>query len=134
LPAAALLADLILVAHAGVVLFVVLGQVGIVIGGLRGWAWVRGMAFRAAHLGLIGFIVVQTWLGEHCPLTIWEQQLRRAAGQRSYGESFIEHWLSRLIFYDLPWWVFVTAYTGFALVVAVSWWWLPPRRKNQKGT
>ena len=134
MPAAALLADLILVAHAGVVLFVVLGQVGIVIGGLRGWAWVRGMAFRAAHLGLIGFIVVQTWLGEHCPLTIWEQQLRRAAGQRSYGESFIEHWLSRLIFYDLPWWVFVTAYTGFALVVAVSWWWLPPRRKNQKGT
>lgn len=129
--AAALLADLILVAHVAVVLFVVLGQVLIVAGGIAGWGWVRRFWFRATHLGLIGFIVVQTWLGELCPLTIWEQQLRRAAGQAAYQESFIEHWLSRLIFYEAPWWVFVSAYTAFGALVLGSWLLWPPRRDEQ---
>jgi Protein of Unknown function (DUF2784) len=55
---------------------------------------------------------------------VWEQDLRRLAGQGAYGESFIEHWLSRLLYWDLPGWVFVAAYTGFAGLVAGAWWWV----------
>ena len=57
-------------------------------------------------------------------LTVWEQELRQLAGQGAYGESFIEHWLSRLLYWDLPGWVFVAAYTGFAGLVAGAWWWV----------
>lgn len=126
---AALLADAILALHVGIVAFVVLGQLAILLGGWRGWGWVRNFAFRLAHLVLMLFIALQAWLGELCPLTVWEQALRERAGQDVYAESFIEHWLSRLIFFTAPWWVFVAAYTAFALLVATSWVWVRPRRR-----
>jgi len=124
-----LLADAILAVHVGVVAFVVGGQLLILLGGPLGWRWVRAWWFRLLHLLLMAFIVVQTWLGELCPLTVWEQDLRRAAGQKGYSESFIEHWLSRLIFFEAPWWVFVAAYSGFFGLVVLSWWRWPPRRR-----
>jgi len=124
----ALLADAILALHVGIVVFVVGGQLLILLGGPLGWRWVRNWRLRLGHLLLMGFIVVQTWLGELCPLTVWEQDLRAAAGQSGYSESFIEHWLSRLIFFSAPWWVFVLAYSAFFLLVLVSWWRWPPRR------
>lgn len=125
---ATLLADALLALHVGVVLFVVGLLPLILIGGVLGWRWVRHFGLRATHLGLMGFIAAQTWLGQLCPLTVWEQGLRRQAGQGSYREGFIEHWLSRLLYWEAPWWVFVAAYTGFALLVAVAWWWVRPRR------
>jgi hypothetical protein len=123
-----LVADAILIAHAGVVLFVVLGQLAVLVGGWRGWTWVRAFGFRAAHLALIVYVALQAWLGLVCPLTVWEQDFRRAAGQSAYTETFIEHWLSRLLFYEAPWWIFVAVYTAFAALVAWTWWKVPPRR------
>lgn len=127
---AAWLADAILAAHVGVVLFVVAGEALFLLGGWRGWRWVRNLPLRLAHLALMLGIALQAWLGELCPLTVWEQDLRRLAGQPAYEASFIEHWLSRLLFFDAPWWVFVAAYTAFAALVAATWWWVPPRRRG----
>ncbi|WP_293398598.1 DUF2784 domain-containing protein [Polaromonas sp.] len=124
----AMLADLVLVAHVGIVAFVVLGQLLFVLGGMLQWAWVHRLWIRLAHLLLLGFVIVQSWMGATCPLTIWEQLLRREAGQTAYGESFIEHWLSRLIFFNAPAWVFVMAYSMFGALVLLTWWWIPPRR------
>ena len=122
------LADALLALHVATVLFVV-GLLPLVLaGGALGWRWVRHFGLRLTHLGLMVFIAAQTWLGQLCPLTVWEQTLRRTAGQGSYGESFIEHWLSRLLYWDAPWWVFVAAYTGFAVVVLLAWWWVKPGR------
>jgi hypothetical protein len=128
--AAAWLADAILAAHVGVVLFVVVGEALFLVGGWRGWRWVRNLPLRLAHLALMLYIALQAWLGELCPLTIWEQDLRRLAGQPAYEASFIEHWLSRLLYFDAPWWTFVAAYTAFAALVAATWWWVPPRRRG----
>ncbi len=125
---AALLADLILTLHMGVVAFVVLGELGILLGGRLGWRWVRVRWLRITHLVLMVFIALQAALGRLCPLTLWEQDLRRLAGQASYGESFIAHWLGRLLYWDLPWWVFVAAYAAFALLVSLTWRWVPPSR------
>ncbi len=125
---AALLADAILALHVGVVAFVVLGQAAIVLGAWRRWRWIRDRRFRLAHLATMLFVALQAWLGAMCPLTVWEQRLRGLAGQPGYGESFIEHWLSRLIFFEAPWWIFVAAYTAFAAMVPASWWWIPPQR------
>ena len=125
--AARLLADAILLLHAGFIAFVVLGLVAILIGGARGWRWVRIAWFRLAHLAAIGVVVAQAWLGVACPLTRWESELRRAAGQPGYEQGFIADWLHALIFFDLPLWVFTLAYSLFALLVLVSLALVPPR-------
>ncbi len=127
---AAVLADVILVLHVAVVAFVLLGEILILVGGRRGWHWVRQRTLRMAHLALMAFIALQSWLGVLCPLTGWEQALRRRAGQAVYSESFIEHWLGRLIFFEAPWGWFVAAYSVFALLVLLTWHWVPPRRRS----
>ena len=129
---AARLADAILVLHTGLVAFVVIGAVAIPIGAWRGWPWVRGFAWRLAHLLLMAVIALQAWLGALCPLTVWEQALRRRAGQPAYAESFVAHWLSRLIFYTAPWWAFVAAYSIFAVLVLGLWRVVPPRRASPR--
>lgn len=133
----AVIADIVLAVHAGIVLFVVLGQCMILAGGAREWAWIRNPWFRLAHLVTIGVVVLQAWLGRLCPLTVWEAGLRRAAGQAFHESSFIQYWVGRLLYFDLPWWVFVAAYTTFGLAVILSWWRWPPcypgmSRKNSK--
>jgi hypothetical protein len=121
-------ADTLLALHVTVVVFLVLGQVAVMVGGWRGWGWIRNRWFRYAHLATIAFVVAQAWLGNLCPLTVWEQRLRAAAGQAGHEESFIGYWLGRWLYWDLPWWVFLTAYTAFGLLVLASWRRWPPRR------
>lgn len=127
------LADAVLVLHFGVVVFVVGGLVLIVAGNALRWGWVNAFGFRLAHLVAIAIVVVQSWLGEVCPLTTLESWLRVRAGSAAYSRSFIEHWIQRLLFYEAPFWVFVSAYTLFALLVLGCWWYFPPRRKSPKG-
>jgi len=127
---AALLADTLLTLHLGLVAFVVGLLPLVLLGGALGWRWVRRRGLRMSHLGLMAFITAQTWLGQLCPLTVWEHQLRLLAGQGGYSESFIEYWLSRLLYWEAPWWVFVAAYTGFALLVAGAWWWVRPEEST----
>ncbi|WP_291145088.1 DUF2784 domain-containing protein [Hydrogenophaga sp.] len=123
---AQLLADGLLTLHVAVVVSVVGLLPLVLIGGVRGWRWVQHRGLRLTHLVLIVFIAVQSWLGQLCPLTVWEQQLRERAGQAGYTDSFIEHWLSRLLYWQAPWWVFVAAYTAFAMLVVLTWWWVRP--------
>jgi hypothetical protein len=134
LPLPGLLADLVLVVHALFVAFVIGGQVAVLIGWVRGWDWVRNPWFRGIHLALIFYIVVQTWLEKLCPLTIWEGELRRAAGQSYHDQSFIGYWLGELLYLDLPWWVFTLVYTVFGTLVAVSWVHFPPRWRGRRGS
>lgn len=121
------LADALLVLHVAVVIFVVGLLPLVLVGGARGWRWVHHRGLRLTHLCLMLFITAQTWLGQLCPLTVWEQGLRRTAGQAGYTGGFIEHGLSQLLYWDLPWWVFVAAYTAFLGLVAGAWVWVRPR-------
>jgi len=120
-------ADLILIIHLAFIAFIILGQAGIIIGYFQGWRWVRSRTFRLAHLAAIGIVVIQAWTNLWCPLTVWENALRRAGGGPGYSESFIQHWVSRLIYWDLPLWVFTIVYTLFAGLVAISWLKVRPR-------
>lgn len=126
---ASLLADAVLLLHLGVVCFVIGGLVAVVMGNHLGWHWVNRWWFRVAHLGAIGFVVLQAWLGATCPLTSLERWLReQAQGGRSYQGGFIEHWVGTLLFYQPPPWVFILAYTVFGALVIASWVRWPPRR------
>lgn len=118
-----LLADAILVVHFAFVLFVVGGFVLIVAGAVAGWRWVRNRAFRYAHLAAIVFVAAEALLGVACPLTVWEDALRRASPE---APGFVARWVGRLLYYDLPAWVFTTAYVAFAIAVAVTLRLIPP--------
>jgi hypothetical protein len=124
------LADVVLVLHLAVVLFIVGGLVLVIAGNLRGWRWVNAWWFRIAHVAAIGIVVLQSWLGRICPLTTLESSLRQRAGGSGYRGSFIEHWVQQVLYYEAPPWVFALAYTGFAMLVAAAWWRFPPTSRR----
>ncbi len=127
---AGLLADLTLTLHVAYVLFVVGGQVFILAGWVLGWTAARNFMFRLLHLAAIGVVVIESWLGARCPLTVLENSLRRMAGDTPQELSFIGYWLGRLLFYTAPVWAFTLLYTLFAALVAASWLKYPPRRRR----
>lgn len=117
-----LLADAMLLLHFAFVGFVVVGFALILVGLLAGWRWIHNRYFRLAHLAAIGVVVAQAWLSRICPLTTWENELRRRAGQDFYAETFVQHWLHRVLFYDAEPWVFTAIYTVFGALVLLVWW------------
>jgi len=127
-------ADTILVLHVAYVLFVVAGQLLILFGWFLQWSWPRRPVFRFTHLAAIAIVVLQSWLGILCPLTVWEGRLREAAGQSSYDDmSFVGYWLSRFLFYEASPWVFAVCYTLFGALVVASFVFYPPRRTRRPG-
>jgi hypothetical protein len=121
-------ADAILVIHVLFVIFVVLGLLLIFAGKIFTWGWVHNFSFRITHLVAIGVVVMQSWLGVICPLTVWEMNLRERAGDSVYEGSFITYWLRTLLYYRAAEWVFVLLYTLFGVLVITSWYWVRPRR------
>ena len=63
----ALLADALVVAHFAYMAFVVGGLLAIFLGGFRGWAWVRNLWLRLAHLGAIVVVALEACFGILCP-------------------------------------------------------------------
>ncbi len=125
-----ILADLVLVVHFGIVLFIIFGLAAVWIGWWRKWEWVRGFWFRVLHLVGIGIVVMQAWCGVTCPLTRWEQSLRVRAGDATYAGSFVAHWVNRILFYEADPWVFTLAYSLFGTLVVLSWIVVRPRRPS----
>ena len=113
------------------IVFVIGGLLAIPLGNALAWGWVNGWIFRLAHALAVFIIVLQAWLGQHCPLTVLEVWLRARAGQASgYEGSFVQHWLERLIYFAAPLWVFAGLYTAFALLLGLAWWRYPPRTRR----
>ena len=124
--------DVVVVLHAAYVSFVVIGQLAILIGMLRRWAWVRNAWFRWLHLAAISIVVVESLLGIVCPLTTLEDWLRSRAGQIGYRGDFVGFWVHELLFYDAPAWVFTLVYTAFGLLVVATFIVAPPRRRQSR--
>lgn len=121
------LADAIVVAHFAIVLFVLLGELLILLGRPLGWAWTAGRGFRVLHLLVIVYVAATAVSGELCPLTIWENDLRRIAGRPLEQASFVAHWAHELLFVEvdvatLTWW-----YVAFCVLVIASLWLNPVR-------
>jgi hypothetical protein len=122
-----LAADAILIIHVLFVAFVVIGLLLILLGKTRGWFWIRNPWFRLSHVAAIGVVMVQSWFGVMCPLTIWEKALRLHAGEAVYTGFFISHLLETILYYRAPMWVFAVCYTMFGAIVVASWIWARPR-------
>lgn len=83
-----LTADLLLALHLLYIIFVILG--GLLILKKR---WLIRFHLPAVTWAIL--IEYNNWL---CPLTPWEQKLRLAAGQTGYSGSFVEHYLTPLLY------------------------------------
>ncbi len=127
-----LAADAILILHVLFVGFVVVSLLLIAAGLALQWCWVRNFWFRIIHLVAIAIVVLQSWVGVICPLTIWENQLRLKAGQATYSGSFIQYWLHELIFFQAEPWLFALAYTLFGGLIGLVWWLGPLQPRCRK--
>jgi len=79
-----LFADLIVVVHIAYLVF-------IPVGGFLAWRWPR---LVPVHLAAVAVAFVSVTVGFECPLTTWEQALRRHGGEKPYTDGFIDHYLT----------------------------------------
>lgn len=126
-----LLADFVVAIHLLYVSFIVVGQVAILIGGWRRWSWVRNRWFRWTHLVAISIVAFEAVAGIVCPLTVWEDELRRLAGEAPTEGTFIGRAVHAILFFELPAWVFTTIYVSFTIIVLATLRLVPIRRRCQ---
>ena len=124
-----MLADSVFLLHALMVTFNTGGLLVILVGGPLGWAWVRHRGFRIAHLSLMGLVTVEAIFGMTCPLTLLEDWLRGVATE----QSFVQRWVTALIYWSAPAWVFAVLYLMVLSAVIVAWFaWPPAVSKKQR--
>ena len=83
-----LLADVVFLVHLLFVLFVVLGA--LVVWRKPRLAWL--------HLPAVAWGALIEFAGWICPLTPWEQSLRRLAGEEGYTGGFVENYLVPIVY------------------------------------
>ncbi|MFQ5889434.1 MAG: DUF2784 domain-containing protein [Gemmatimonadota bacterium] len=102
-----ILADLVMLAHFGFVVFVALGAF------LLLWkSWIAWL-----HVPCVLYGAAIEFLGWICPLTPLEQKLRRLAGTAGYETGFLDHYLGGLLYPAN--WTSIHMWLG-ALVIAVN--------------
>jgi hypothetical protein len=121
-----LAADALLLVHFAYVAFVVGGFVVIWIGFACRWSWVRNRIFRLLHLLAMGIVLAEALCGVPCPLTVWENDLRGGA----YEESFMQHWVSRLMFHDWSKTTFTILYAAVFILIVLTFIVVPPRWRS----
>lgn len=111
------LANAILAVHLAVIAFNVAGLIVIPLGAWLGWRIVRIGWLRLLHLGLLAVVAAQALAGRACILTIWQNEL---TGNRQMPEPMVMQWVDRVIYWNLPVWVFALIYSlAFLYVVAL---------------
>jgi len=124
------LALAVLAVHVAVIVFNIFGLVVIPIGAWRGWAFVRGIWWRALHLALLFVVALQALFGHACFLTLWQATLEQNAGQATSREPLIARWVDSVIFWNLPIWFFAALYVAVLIYALALWRWVPPARRR----
>jgi len=102
------LADAIIVVHLVYLAFIPTG-------GMLALRWPRLMW---PHLAAVALGLISITIRFDCPLTTWEQSLRREGGQRPYTNGFVDHYLTGRIYpHGYAW----AVQALFAVCVVVSY-------------
>lgn len=78
--------------HVGWLLFVIVGA----------WLTPRRPALAAIHVCALAWGIAVEAGPWACPLTALEQRLQQAAGTQANTQSFLAHYLDRLVYPDIP--------------------------------
>ena len=76
------------------VIFAVGGEAVILLGALLRWRWIRNMVFRIIHIVSVVIVSIESMADFLCPITEWEYQLRRLAGQTVEKDMTKQTWLA----------------------------------------
>jgi hypothetical protein len=107
-------ADIVLVAHLAFIVYVTLG-------GLLNVRWRRAWIVHIPAI-LWGFLI--EFLGYDCPLTTLENYFRSGAGELGYERGFLDHFISTLIYPDIPPFVHIFLGVLLAAVNGFIYWYL----------
>jgi hypothetical protein len=113
-----LLADAVMLAHFGFLLF-------LAVGGFLAWEWPRVLVAHAAAVAWGALSVVG---GVECPLTRWEDRFRRLSGEQGIPAGFIDTYLTGVIY---PRESLLTVQSLVAGLVAASWLGLAVRHRRR---
>ena len=91
-------ADLVLILHFGIVIFIISLFVIIPVGYRFKWNWPRNRKLRTTHLFLIFLVTTETVFGLTCPLTLIEHNLRGIY----ISNTFVNSWLQNLLYWNFP--------------------------------
>ena len=107
-------------------LVIVIGFLLIVIGFFARWNWIRNFKFRLIHLLMIGIVAVESVFNAECPLTWLEYKLMSLDHMKHSSMPFIAGMVYKVLYYNLPVWLFNAVYIIFGLTVFIIWFAIPP--------
>lgn len=114
-----LLADAVMLAHFGFLAFVALG-------GFVAW---RHRWVLVPHLVAVGWGALTVTVGLECPLTAWEDGLRRAGDEEGLPRGFIDTYLTGVVY---PQQYLLAAQLLVAALVVASWVGVAVQRTREK--
>ncbi len=121
------LADLVLIFHFGIVIFVTCLFLIIPLGYKFKWKWIKNRKIRLTHFFLIFFVTIETTFGLTCPLTLIEFNLRGVI----FSDSFISIWLQNLLYWNFPKEYFLISYIACLIWTIFMWYKFPPNNKDK---
>ena len=119
-------ADLVLIFHFGIVIFIISLFVIIPVGYRFKWNWPRNRKLRSTHLFLIFVVTSETFFGLTCPLTLIEHNLRGIY----ISNTFVNSWLQNLLYWSFPKEFFLISYILCLMWTIFMWNRFPPSNKK----
>ena len=120
-------ADLVLIFHFGIVIFITSLFVIIPVGYKFKWNWPRNRKLRSIHLFLIFLVTTETVFGLTCPLTLIEHNLRGIY----ISNTFVNSWLQNLLYWNFPKEFFLISYILCLMWTIFMWNRFPPSNKKK---
>ncbi|HSG50213.1 MAG TPA: DUF2784 domain-containing protein [Longimicrobiales bacterium] len=115
-----LAADALVLLHGAWLAFTVLGALLVV-------RWPKVMW---VHLPIVAWGALVEFTGWVCPLTPWENQLRRMGGEEGYAGGFIERYVTAVIYPEgLTREIQIGLGVGVLVLNAALYWWVWRRRR-----
>ena len=119
-------ADLVLIFHFGIVIFITSLFVIIPVGYKLDWKWPRNRKIRSTHFVLISLVTTETVFGLTCPLTLIEHNLRDIF----ISNSFVSIWLQKFLYWNFPKEFFLISYILCLMWTIFMWNRFPPSNKK----
>ena len=121
------LADLVLIFHFGIVIFITSLFVIIPVGYKLDWKWPRNRKIRSTHFVLISLVTTETVFGLTCPLTLIEHNLRDIF----ISNSFVSIWLQKFLYWNFPKEFFLISYILCLMWTIFMWKRFPPSNEKK---
>ena len=122
-----MIADILLMFHFAIVLFITSGFFLIPIGYKLSWVWIKNLKLRICHCGMMIFVTLETLFGITFPLTLMENSLRGI----NDSSSFISHWINQIIYWNFPSQFFIILYCVVMAWTFLLWKLFPPMIKKE---